>query len=93
MQRLKIKQIQVRFKSKSMVIFYGETWSILQTAWLNCSKVDQTTVSKGRFSSEIQLLERMNNCSTCNQSQQLSACRTTDDNVERVLQAGLESQK
>ena len=31
------------FKSKSMVIFYGETWSILQTTWLNCSKVEQAT--------------------------------------------------
>jgi len=32
-QRLNIKfvRIQVRFKSKSMVIFYGERWSILQT--------------------------------------------------------------
>ena len=50
-QRLKIKlvRIQVRFKSKSMVIFYGETWSILQTAWLNCSKVVQATFSRGRL--------------------------------------------
>jgi len=32
-----------------MVIFYGETWSILQTAWLNCSKVEQATVSRGRL--------------------------------------------
>ena len=45
----------------------------------------------GGGSSEIQLLERMKNCS--NQSQQLSACRTTGDNVERVLQVELESQK
>ena len=33
-----------------------------------------------RGSSDIQLLERMNMCS--NQSKQLSACRTTGDNVE-----------
>jgi len=32
-----------------MVIFYGETWSILQTAWLNCSMVEQATVSRGRL--------------------------------------------
>jgi len=25
--------MQVRFKSKSMVIFYGETWSILMGAY------------------------------------------------------------
>jgi len=42
-------RIQVRFKSKSMVIVYGETWSILQTAWLNCSKVEQATVLWGRL--------------------------------------------
>jgi len=29
------------------VIFYGETWSILQTAWLNCSNVEQASVSRG----------------------------------------------
>jgi len=40
-------RIQVRFKNKSMVIFYGETWSILQTTWLNYSKVEQATVSRG----------------------------------------------
>jgi len=41
-----------------MVIFYGETWSILQTAWLNCSKF------RGEgCSSEIQLLERIKFCS------------------------------
>ena len=45
----------------------------------------------GGCSSEIHLLERMKNCS--NQSDQLSACRTTGDNVERVLQVGLESQR
>jgi len=33
----------------SMVIFYGEEWSILQTAWLNCPKVEQATVSRGRL--------------------------------------------
>jgi len=47
--KIKLVRIQVRFKSKSMVIFYGETWSILHTAWLNCSKVEQTTVSRGRL--------------------------------------------
>ena len=36
-------------RCKSMVIFYGETWSILHTAWLNCSKVEQATVSRGRL--------------------------------------------
>ena len=35
------------FKSKSMVIFYGEAWSILQTTWLNGSKVEQATVFEG----------------------------------------------
>ena len=39
----------------SMVISYGEKWSILQTAWLNCSKVGQATV---------QTKERMNICDT-----------------------------
>ena len=38
----------------SMVISYGEKWSIL-TAWLNCSKVGQATV---------QTKERMNICDT-----------------------------
>jgi len=28
------------------VIFYGETWSILQTVWLNCSKVEQATFER-----------------------------------------------
>jgi len=41
-------RIQVRFKSISMVMFYVETWSILQTAWLNCFKMEQDTVSSGR---------------------------------------------
>jgi len=39
-------RILVRFKSKSIVIFYAE---ILQTAWLNCSKVEQATVSRRRM--------------------------------------------
>jgi len=30
-----------------MVIFYGESWSISQTAWLNCSNVELATVSRG----------------------------------------------
>ena len=45
----------------------------------------------GGCSSEIRLLEIMKNCS--NQSKQLSAFRTTSDNVEGVLQVGFESQK
>ena len=32
-----------------MVISYGETWSILQTAWLKYSKVGQATVSSERL--------------------------------------------
>ena len=74
------------FKSKSMVIFYGEAWSILQTTWLNGH-----SFWGGGCSSEIQLLKRMKICS--NQPWQLSACWTTGDNFKKVLQVGLESQK
>ena len=86
-QRLKIKQarIQVRFKSKSMVILYmvrrDQYCRLL--GWTAPMWSRPVFRGGGGCSSDIQLLERMKKCS--NQSQQLVISRSSHQPVGIII--------